>query len=266
MSTERHSTRFARGTAQLTELGGDRAVAVAERLRETAPDLGRYLVEFAYGEINSRPGLDLRQRQLVKLGALTALGDTRTQLGFEIANSLHVGLTPAQVVEALTHLELVVGFPRALNAVEAARAVFAGLGVEAEPHEVAPGAEDERYARGSDVLREVAGDHGFAVIDALNDIAPDLGKVIVEYAWGEVYPRPGLDYPQRQLVTLGAMIAYGDTFKQQKTHLNIALRQGLTPRQLVEVLLQASPFVGFPRTLNSLAALREVFADKDIRL
>ncbi|MEV7023717.1 carboxymuconolactone decarboxylase family protein [Kitasatospora sp. NPDC093558] len=266
MSTEQHSTRFARGLAQLAELGGDRAQQIAEPLQETAPDLGRFLVEFAYGDINSRPGLDLQQRQLVKLGALTALGDTRTQLGFEIANALHVGLTPAQVVEALAHLELVVGFPRSLNAVETARLTFAELGVKAEPYQVEPAAEEDRYARGSDVLREVAGDHGFAVIDALDDIIPDLGKVLVEYAWGEVYSRPGLDYPQRQLITLGAMIAYGDTFKQQKTHLNIALRQGLTPRQLVEVLLQASPFVGFPRTLNSLAALREVFADKDITL
>lgn len=72
---------------------------------------------------------------------------------------------------------------------------------------VASSAEPDRYTRGMNALRGISGERGPAVIASLDDIAPDLGRYIVEFAFGDIYLRPGLDAPQRQLVTVAALAA-----------------------------------------------------------
>lgn len=254
---EASSGRYARGLAVLRQVSGDRGAEVVESLSDIAPDLGRYVVEFAYGDVYARPGLDLRQRQLVTIGALAAQGDTAPQLRFHLDAALRVGLSPVEVVEALIHVVPFTGFPRALNAVQAAREVFADRGIAFEP----PVQTDERdrYARGVENLVEVDGQHGLDVIESLRDIAPDLGRYVVEFAFGDVYHRPWLTTPQRQLVTIGALTASGDTAPQLRVHLGAALRVGLSRGQVVEALIHVVPYAGFPRVLNAVTVARDVF-------
>ncbi|MEV1119999.1 carboxymuconolactone decarboxylase family protein [Actinosynnema sp. NPDC049800] len=254
---EASSGRYARGLAVLRQVSGDRGAEVVESLSDIAPDLGRYVVEFAYGDVYARPGLDLRQRQLVTIGALAAQGDTAPQLRFHLDAALRVGLSPVEVVEALIHVVPFTGFPRALNAVQAAREVFADRGIAFEP----PVQTDERdrYARGVENLVEVDGQHGLDVIESLRDIAPDLGRYVVEFAFGDVYHRPWLTTPQRQLVTIGALTAFGDTAPQLRVHLGAALRVGLSRGQVVEALIHVVPYAGFPRVLNAVTVARDVF-------
>jgi 4-carboxymuconolactone decarboxylase len=128
MSTEQ-SDRFRRGWERLMEFDAEGGEQVVESLRDVAPDLGRYVVEFAYGEIYQRPVLDLRQRQLVTISALTTLGGAEPQLEFHVNAGLNVGLTASEVVEAILHCIPYTGFPRVLNAVLVAKRVFEERGV-----------------------------------------------------------------------------------------------------------------------------------------
>jgi 4-carboxymuconolactone decarboxylase len=128
MSTEQ-SDRFRRGWERLMEVDSEGGERVIENLRDVAPDLGRYVVEFAYGEIYQRPVLDLRQRQLVTISALTTLGGAEAQLEFHVNAGLNVGLTAREVIEAILHCIPYVGFPRVLNAVLVAKRVFEKRGV-----------------------------------------------------------------------------------------------------------------------------------------
>jgi 4-carboxymuconolactone decarboxylase len=128
MSTEQ-SDRFRRGWERLIEVDAEGGERVIESLRDVAPDLGRYVVEFAYGDIYQRPVLDLRQRQLVTISALTTLGGAEAQLEFHVNAGLNVGLTAREVVEAILHCIPYVGFPRVLNAVLVAKRVFEDRGV-----------------------------------------------------------------------------------------------------------------------------------------
>jgi 4-carboxymuconolactone decarboxylase len=123
MSTS-ESERFRRGWQRLLEVDAEGGEAVIERLQEVAPDLGRYVVEFAYGDIYSRSGLDLRQRQLVTISALTALGGAEPQLEVHVNAGLNVGLSAREIVEAMIHCIPYTGFPRALNAIFVAQRVF----------------------------------------------------------------------------------------------------------------------------------------------
>jgi 4-carboxymuconolactone decarboxylase len=128
MSTEQ-SDRFRSGWERLMEVDAEGGEQVIESLRDIAPDLGRYVVEFAYGEIYQRPVLDLRQRQLVTISALTTLGGAEAQLEFHVNAGLNVGLTAREVVEAILHCIPYTGFPRVINAVFAAKHVFDERGV-----------------------------------------------------------------------------------------------------------------------------------------
>jgi 4-carboxymuconolactone decarboxylase len=123
MSTT-ESERFRRGWARLSEVDAGGGRRVLESFQDVAPDLARYIVEFGFGDIYSRPGLDLRQRQLVTIAALTALGGTEPQLEIHVNNGLNVGLSAREIVEAILHCIPYTGFPRVLNAMSVAKRVF----------------------------------------------------------------------------------------------------------------------------------------------
>jgi 4-carboxymuconolactone decarboxylase len=99
------------------------------------------VIEFAFGEIYQRPILDLRQRQLVTISALTTLGGAEPQLEVHVNAGLNVGLTAAEVVEAIIHCVPYIGFPRVLNAIFVARRVFEERGVSPLSEEHKPIAE-----------------------------------------------------------------------------------------------------------------------------
>ncbi|KQM62297.1 MULTISPECIES: carboxymuconolactone decarboxylase family protein [unclassified Sphingomonas] len=116
--------RYARGVARLAEIDGAAGDAVIAGLADLAPDLGRYIIEFGFGDVYSRPGLDLRTRELATVAALTAMGNARPQLEVHLAAALNVGATRAEIVEVIIQMSLYAGFPAALNAIAALRTVL----------------------------------------------------------------------------------------------------------------------------------------------
>lgn len=121
--------RYEHGRQVLDEVDGTAGQNVIDALSDISPELAHQVVAWGFGEIYSRPGLEPRDRQLVTLGMLTALGGSEPQLTVHVNAALNVGLTPAQIVEALLHSAVYCGFPRALNATFTAKAVFAERGL-----------------------------------------------------------------------------------------------------------------------------------------
>lgn len=114
----------ARGRAILAELAPDGGEALIAGLDKIAPDFSRHVVDFAFGEICARPGLDLRIRELLTVAALTALGTAESQLVFHIRAAERSGCTRAEIVETIVQMSVYAGFPAALNGLAAARAAF----------------------------------------------------------------------------------------------------------------------------------------------
>ena len=104
---------------------------------------------------------------------------------------------------------------------------------------------------------------GEQVIASLGDIAPDLGRFIIEFAFGDVYRRPGLDLFSRELITVAALAAMGSATPQLKVHMHGFLNVGGTIRQLVETVIHLSAYAGFPRAINAAMAAKDVLADRD---
>ncbi|MER6419127.1 carboxymuconolactone decarboxylase family protein [Streptomyces sp. NPDC001137] len=121
--------RFAHGLEVLKRVDGEAGQRVVDSLADINPELGHQVVAWAFGEIYDRPELAPRDRQLVTLGMLTALGGCEAQLDVHINAALNVGLTPEQIIEALTHSAVYCGMPRALNATFVAKKVFTERGL-----------------------------------------------------------------------------------------------------------------------------------------
>lgn len=120
---------YERGLELLQQVSGETGQQVVDSLAGISPALGHQVVSWAYGEMYAREELPPRDRQLVTLGVLTALGGCEPQLEVHIKAALNVGLTPAEVVEALLHAAVYCGMPRSLNATFVAKKVFAERGL-----------------------------------------------------------------------------------------------------------------------------------------
>ncbi|WP_446387854.1 carboxymuconolactone decarboxylase family protein [Coleofasciculus sp. B1-GNL1-01] len=112
---------------QVNQAGYERS---RDSLRDISPDLMRFAIEFGYGDVLSRPGLDIKLRQIATVAALTVLGDAQPQLKFHIQGALNVGCTRQEIIELITQMSVYAGFPKAINAMVVARDVFQELDVQ----------------------------------------------------------------------------------------------------------------------------------------
>ena len=127
------SPRFQQGMQKLTELcvadehSPTGHMEIGDSFKDIAPDLTRMVVEFAFGDVYSRPGLSNQQKVLTTISALVAQGTP--QIGMHVITGLNVGQSADEIAGCIMHLIPYVGFPRALNALKVAQEVFEQQGV-----------------------------------------------------------------------------------------------------------------------------------------
>jgi 4-carboxymuconolactone decarboxylase len=122
---KQNETRYQRGLARLSQVDGRAGEDVVAKVAAISPDFARYLVEFPFGDIYTRGGLDLKQREIATIAALVAMGNALQQLKVHVAAGLHVGLARDEILEIIIQMAVYAGFPVALNALFAAQEVFA---------------------------------------------------------------------------------------------------------------------------------------------
>ena len=123
--------------------------------------------------------------------------------------------------------------------------------------------ENTRFTQGMEQLKTIDGKGGENVIKSLEDIAPDLGKFIVEFAFGDIYTRGGLTKGEREMITLSSLLTAGGCEPQLEVHINGALNVEISPEKVIETFLQCIPYTGFPKVLNAVFAAKKVFAEKE---
>ena len=122
----------------------------------------------------------------------------------------------------------------------------------------------ERFESGLIKLKEIDGEAGQQVIDGLADISPDLAEIIIEFGFGDIYQRPGLDLKSRELATVAALAALGGCQPQLNVHINGALNVGCQPKEITETIIQIALYAGFPACLNAMFVAKEVFIERNI--
>jgi 3-oxoadipate enol-lactonase/4-carboxymuconolactone decarboxylase len=116
---------------------------------------------------------------------------------------------------------------------------------------------------GMRIRREVLGDeHVDRATESTTDFTADFQDFITRYAWGEIWARPGLDRRTRSAITLTALIALGREH-ELAMHVRAALRNGLTPAEIGEVMLQSAVYCGVPAANRAFAIAQEVLREQD---
>lgn len=251
--------RYIRGIETLKQVGGQDYDRTIRPLELFSPDLARMMVEHGFGDVMSRPGLDLKQREIANVAALTAIGSVRPALKYHIHGMLNVGCSPQEVVETILHAVVYAGFPAAQDGMTIAREVFKERNLQYQPVSSRP--QGDRYQLGIQNLQQTEGDRVKTVATRFATLAPDLSRLVVEFARGEIWNRQGLSLKSREFATLAMVTALGNQNNSVEAHVEGALRAGATETEIKELLLQMTVYAGYPKTLAAVTAAQQTFVD-----
>ena len=122
---------------------------------------------------------------------------------------------------------------------------------------------EARYEKGWKKFEEIHGPVAKATKESLKDISPELAQFVTEFAFGDIYSRPGLDLKTRQMLTVASLVTLGNATPQLKSHIKGALNVGCTKEEIVEVILQMAIYAGFPAAHRAINITKAVFQERD---
>lgn len=256
--------RRARGLDVLRTLRATEAPqSDVEALERENGALGGFVVDFALGDVWSRPGLSRRDRSLITVTVLTCLNQER-QLRAHVNGALNHGLSPEEIREIVTHLCGYCGFPRALDGMAVVNAVLKERGIDAA---MAPGAtkdDTQRLKDGADVAKTLMGAQlpadGEATRAAMVERLGPLGEAAALFILGDIWARPQLSRRDRSLLVVSALTALG-RIDELEIHIPGALNHGVSKAEIEELMLMLAVYAGFPFAVEGMRCLRHV-ADK----
>ena len=121
----------------------------------------------------------------------------------------------------------------------------------------------ERFERGSEIINKLREGGAQGVIKGLGSVAPDLSEYVLEFIFGDLYHRSGLDLKTKQMLTVTILATLGNAKPQLAYHINCALNIGITRQEIIDIMTHLSGYAGFPAALNGAATAKEVFAERD---
>jgi 4-carboxymuconolactone decarboxylase len=122
----------------------------------------------------------------------------------------------------------------------------------------------DRYRRGIDIAERLASDKIAHFVDSgVAEVAPDFARMVIEFAFGDLYARDGLDLRSRELIAIAVLAAAGNAGPQLRLHIESASSVGITNEEIVEIMMQVALYAGFPAALNALAGCHDLLADGD---
>lgn len=260
------TSRYERGLQKLQEIDGEAGERVLKSLQDISPDLGRFIIEYSFGDIYAREGLDLKSKEIAVVAALTAMGAS-PQLKVHLNGALNVGCSINEVKEVILQMAVYAGFPCCLNAMAALKEVLKDrqehdfqdtLGT-APTNEVA---HATRYEIGAAELSQLDPFQVERLQEAFRDISPELVKFTLEFGYADIYARNNLAKTYRQIATIAALAALGNAQSQLKFHINAGLNLGLTIENIREIMLLMSVYAGFPAAINGTNILKQVVQER----
>jgi len=227
-------------------------------LKVTDPELIEIFDNFAFDEVLRHTSLDTRTRLMVQLAALIgcqALSEYRVMLGAALTN----GVTPVEVKEIVYQAVPYAGMGKVFDFIHATNDVLTERGVELPLDGQATTTPATRADKGRAVQEQIVGAdrvqrmYASAAGDELH-----VQEFLSANCFGDHIARTGIDVPTRELLTLAMLVSLGGCDPQVKGHVTANLNVGNDRQTLIGVITVLLPFIGYPRTLNALAAINEV--------
>lgn len=256
------SDRYKQGWEKLKEIDGEAGEKVINSLKDISPDLGKFIIEYAFGDIYTREGLDLKSKEIAVVAALTAMGTAQPQLNVHINGALNTGSSINEVKEVILQMAVYSGFPSCINGMNALKEVLKERQEHGIKDEIGKTATDttqtDRLKSGEQELSKLDSLQADRLRNAYNDFSPELVKLTLEFGYADIFSRDNLDKKHRQIATIAALTALGNAQSQLRFHINAGLNIGLTVENIKEIMLLMSVYAGFPAAINGTNALREI--------
>ena len=258
----RKTDRYKAGWGKLIEIDGEAGEKVINELKDIAPDLGTYIIEYVFGDIYTRDGLDLKSKEIAVVAALTAIGTAQPQLKVHINGSLNTGSTVNEVKEVILQMAVYGGFPCCINGMNLLKEVLNERQSNGFIDRIGTTAtkigQIDRLILGEQELMKLDSLQVDKLKDTYNDFSPELVKLILEFGYADIFSRDNLNIKYRQIATISALTALGTAPLQLKFHINAGLNIGLTKTEIKEIMLLMSVYAGFPAAINGITILKEV--------
>lgn len=252
VGSDEASTRREHAEATYARLFGPRD----QNAHEDDPEFMEILRRFIFGDVFDTGVLDDRTRELITVTVLACL-QTLPQLRAHTHGALNVGATAEEIREAIYQLAPFIGFPRTLNAISTINAAFGDRGLALPLPPQGTVADADRYERG---LAEQEPLYGTEIKDNLADLPEPfneaLPRFLTEFGFGDFYTRGALTLAERELLVLCALTTIGDTSAQLGPHGRACLQVGNSKTAVVAALVHCFPYVGFPRAVAAIRAVK----------
>ncbi|QNS41613.1 carboxymuconolactone decarboxylase family protein [Chryseobacterium manosquense] len=260
------SERFKAGWQKLKEIDGEAGEKVIESLKDISPDLGTFIIEYAFGDVYTRDGLDLKSKEIAVVAALTAMGNAQPQLKVHINGALNTGSSVNELKEVILQMSVYSGFPSSINGMNALKEVLAERQIHGFKDEIGKSATEtkslDRLKLGEKELSKLDSLQVERLKSAYNDFSPELVKFTLEYGYADIFSRDNLSEKYRQIATISALTALGTAQPQLKFHINAGLNIGLKETEIKEIMLLMTVYSGFPSAINGTNILKEVINER----
>lgn len=261
------SYRYNTGWEKLKEIDGEVGEKVVNSLKEISPDLARFVVEYPFGDIYTRDGLDMGLKELAVVAALTAMGTVEPQLKVHVNAALNTGNSIIEVKEAILQMVVYAGFPSCISAMNVLREVI--------NERKARGVEDDKpnptvRTPDKDLLNTNEDNHPLWDTQQLDEltrsivgVAPELVSLFKEFAYEKVFSRNVLSRKQKSIIAIAALTALGYTRSTLKLQVKVGLDAGLTAEEVKEIMLLMTVYLGFPSAINGINVLKSVLDERE---
>jgi 4-carboxymuconolactone decarboxylase len=244
---------------QTTRQNGEATLRKLFGSPEQPKGLANLLTEPVFGGVWNRPGLAFSDRLLCTIAAL-ATGPRLRALRQYIGAGLDHGLDAAAIREILVQAALYAGFSSAEETLPLLTQILGDRDIPFPDDPPEDASLEELTRRGTDLMHALHGDRarlGYAAPD--NPVTGALYPTAIQYGYGEIWFRPGLERRQRALVAVAGFTALRMPEQAGKFGQS-ALNVGLSKTEVIEAIIQTAPYTGFPPALNALGALSAVLA------
>lgn len=262
----KQSDRYKKGWDKLKEIDGEAGEKVINNLKEISPDLGKFIIEYAFGDIYTRDGLDLKSKEIAVIAALTAMGTAKPQLKVHINGALNTGSSINEVKEVILQMAVYSGFPNSINGMNALMEVIKERQEHGIKDEIGKTAscptQTDRLKLGEQELSKLDSLQVDRLKNAYNDFSPELVKLTLEFGYADIFSRDNLDVKHRQIATIAALTALGNAQPQLKFHINAGMNIGLSVENVKEIMLLMTVYSGFPSAINGTNILKEVVNER----
>lgn len=228
---------------------------------QNEPELTSILDNFIYNDVQKHVSFTPAEQELLTLAVLTAL-NTSQEIPAHVQGALKAGATPEQIHEAIMHTTPYVGYPRSKAALMQMHKAFKKADIKLPLAKAGTVTDATRFDKGLEKQIEVAGER---IITGRQTAPADqlhINYFLAANCFGDYYTREVLNMQERELLTFVSIISLGGADPQARSHVAANLKVGNTRQQLLDAVTVTLPYIGYPRTLNALAAINSVVPAK----